>query len=795
MWARLDKHEESTTDGSTVKSGGSLSSFISPHEAQNLIKESTKYIAHAKENSSAGKGFDIHLLEDHLRKVAKQAQEFAKEFGADDWAYPAGLWHDLGKYRETFQAYIQRGTGINPDAHIEKDSDPRTNHASSGAIYAIDALKKLGEEVGLPLAYIIAGHHAGLPDYEGGGEAKGAPLREVLERDKSLLKEALREQIPEDILSCDKPVTPCPGEDPDGAHLWIRMLFSCLVDADFLDTESFMSPHLAEQRPVATPLDKLLDAFNEGMTTMTTMVQNSELSPVNKIRAEFLSQCREAATKAPGIFTLTVPTGGGKTLSSLAFALEHAIRHKKRRIIYAIPYTSIIEQTAEVFNDIVAPLGGSVLEHHSNVEPDKESQENAKSRLATENWDAPIVVTTTVQLFESLFAARTSRCRKLHNIANSVVVLDEVQLLPLQHLAPIRKIIALLAQYYGVTFVLSTATPTGLSAQSSPFGKKLLEGLSSTEIVRNPGKYYDALKRVRYNLPADFTKSRSWADTAKDLEQYDSVLVIVNKRQDAKDLFDLMPSGTYHLSALMCAAHRSCVIEEIKDRLKEDIPTKVVSTQLVEAGVDFDFPVVYRAMAGLDSIVQAAGRCNREGKLDAGQVVVFVPPSKPPPGTISTAIASCKSALNSGNVQVSIDTPQVFERYFSHLFAQVELDTANMQDLLERDAGRLQIQFRTAAHKFRMIDDANTHTVYVRYGEETDGWLEELKFHVNRELLRKLQRYSVTVYNYQFDAMFVRGDIEEVSQGFYAQSGGGIYDDKLGLLVGEIELTPGMSVQ
>ena len=733
-----------------------------------------------------GKGFGIHLLEDHLRKVAKQAQEFAKEFGADDWAYPAGLWHDLGKYRATFQAYILRGTGINPDAHIEKDSDPRTNHASSGAIYAREKLGK----VGLPLAYIIAGHHAGLPDYEGGGEAKGAPLREVLERDKTLLEEVLREQIPEDIFSGNRPETNCPG-GCSGAHLWIRMLFSCLVDADFLDTESFMSPHLAEQRPVATPLDKLLDAFNKGMTAM---VQNSEMSPVNKIRAEFLSQCREAASKAPGIFTLTVPTGGGKTLSSLAFALKHAVKHQKRRIIYAIPYTSIIEQTAEVFKDIVAPLDDSILEHHSNIEPDKESKENAKSRLATENWDAPIVVTTTVQFFESLFAARTSRCRKLHNIANSVVVLDEIQLLPLQHLAPIRKVMDLLAQYYGVTFVLSTATPTGLSAQSSPFGKKLLESLSSTEIVRNPGKYYNALKRVHYNLPANLTKSRSWADIVKDLEQYDSVLVVVNKRQDAKDLFDLMPSGTYHLSALMCAAHRSCVIKEIKDRLKEDIPTKVVSTQLVEAGVDFDFPVVYRAMAGLDSIVQAAGRCNREGNLDAGQVVVFVPPSKPPLGTISTAIASCKSILSCLNEQESIDSPQVFERYFSHLFAQVELDTANMQDLLERDAGRLQIQFRTAALKFRMIDDANTHTIYVKYEEEVDGWLQELRFHPNRELLRKLQRYSVTVYDRQFNAMLDRGDIEEVSSGFYAQCNSNVYDDKLGLLVGEIELTPGNSV-
>ena len=752
-----------------------------------MTKENVEYIAHARENPSAQNGFDIHSLEDHLRKVAKQAQEFAKEFNAGDWAYPAGLWHDLGKYRVAFQAYIQRGTGINPDAHIEKDSDPRTNHASSGAIYSRE---KLGDR-GLPLAYMIAGHHAGLPDYEGGGEAKGAHLREVLERDKPLLEEALREHIPDDIRVSDKPITSCHG-NADGAHLWIRMLFSCLVDADFLDTESFMSPHLFEQRPTTFPLKKLLDSFNRHMDTIT---QKSEKSLVNKLRAEFLSQCRHTAAASPGIFTLTIPTGGGKTLSSLAFALEHAIRYKKRRIIYAIPYTSIIDQTAKIFYKIFSDLGDIVLEHHSNIEPDKESRENHRSRLATENWDAPIIVTTTVQLFESLFAARTSRCRKLHNIVNSVIVLDEIQLLPLQHLAPIRKIMGLLARHYGVTFILSTATPTGLNEQTSPFGKKLLEGLDSTEIVDGIGKYYDQLKRVHYELPADFQDSRSWAEIAEELTQYDSVLVIVNKRQDAKDLFDLMPAETYHLSALMCAAHRSHVIEEIRTRLREDKPTRVISTQLVEAGVDFDFPVVYRAMAGLDSIVQAGGRCNREGTLnDVGKVVVFVPPSSPPRGTISTAIASCISVLSSLDQQVSIDSPEVFERYFNHLFAQVESDSANMYELLERDAGRLQIQFRTAALKFRMIDDANTHTLYVRYGEKTDDWLEQLKFHPSRELLRKLQRYSVTVYNHQFDAMLSRGDIEEVYSGFYAQSGGGTYDEKLGLLVGKIELTPGNSV-
>lgn len=749
---------------------------------QNLMQEKMTYIAHAKQNLPA------HPLEDHLRKVAHLGQEFAEIFGASDWAYLAGLWHDLGKYRKAFQAYIMRGSGIDPNAHIENNNNPRTNHASSGAIHSI---KKLDKERGLPLAYIIAGHHAGLPDYDSSGEAKGSSLQEILEHDKSLYEEILHEQIPEDILSHEKPTSFCPGHQ-DGAHLWIRMLFSCLVDADFLDTEAFMSPDKSKQRPVAISLDKLLSAFNKNMDIK---MKNSENSNINEIREQLLSQCREAAKESSGIFTLTIPTGGGKTLSSLAFALEHAIRHKKRRVIYAIPYTSIIEQTAEVFAEILDPFGNLVLEHHSNIEPDKESKEDNKSRLATENWDAPIIVTTTVQLFESLFAARTSRCRKLHNLVNSVIVLDEVQLLPLEHLNPIREVIALLAKHYGVTFVLSTATPTALNTQNNPFGKKLLTGLDRTEIIRSPTKYYDSLKRVHYTLPTDFQQTRSWEEIAKELKQYSSVLVIVNKRQDAKDLFELMPDGTYHLSALMCAEHRSNVIKEIKKRIKNNKPTKVISTQLVEAGVDFDFPVVYRSMAGLDSIVQAGGRCNRENKIkgNKGKVIVFIPPSKQPPGIITMAISSCISTLSNLSKNAPIDSPQIFECYFNRLFTKINTDIAKIGELLKRDADRLQIQFRTAAQKFRMIDNTNMHTVYVRYGKDTDSWLERLRYHPNRDLLKKLQRYTVTIYAHHFKEMCAKGDIEEIYSGFYAQTDHGdynnkIYDNNIGLVVGDVKI-------
>ena len=730
-----------------------------------------EYIAHAEQKEDGT--FKKHQLEDHLRKVAKLAESFAGEFKAGDWAYLAGLWHDLGKYRQSFQAYIRKGTGLNPEAHIEKENDSRTNHASSGAIYAQRELGKMG----LPLSYMIAGHHAGLPDYEGGGEAPGAYLVEVLQRDKKLEKEALQAPIPDDIRNSPPPETFCLG-DKEGFHLWVRMLFSCLVDADFLDTEGFYSPEKSEKRKPRHNLDEMLERFNAHMEELQ---RGAGISAVNEIRSDLLAQSRTKAKCMPGIFTMTIPTGGGKTLSSLAFALEHAVQYKKRRIIYAIPYTSIIEQTAGIFQKIFSSLGELVLEHHSNIEPDKADKENHWSRLATENWDAPLVVTTTVQLFESLFAARTSRCRKLHNLVNSVIVLDEAQLLPIRHLDPIRKVISLLSEHYGVTFVLSTATPTGLSEQTSPFGRKLLEGLKSNEIIKKPETYFNKLKRVHYELPKNFNATVSWESLVSELAQYESVLVVVNKRQDARELFELMPEGALHLSALMCAAHRSEVIKEIRKRLASGKPTKVISTQLVEAGVDFDFPVVYRAMAGLDSIVQSAGRCNREGRLESGCVVVFVPPTNPPPGDISTAIASTRSTLECLKPEANkLDQPETIERYFDHLFSQAkQLDSCGMEKLLVGDAGAGQVQFRTASKRFRLIDDRNTHTVYVRY-KEAEDLLKELGDYSTRGLLRKLQRYSVTLYDYQFQEMFRLGAIEEI-QGYFAQTSIGIYSKTTGL--------------
>jgi CRISPR-associated endonuclease/helicase Cas3 len=566
----------------------------------------------------------------------------------------------------------------------------------------------------------------------------------------------------------------------DGLHLWLRMLFSCLVDADFLDTEAFMDGDKAATRSGYPDLPGLMNDFNQFMANKSA---SAEATSVNIIRADILRQCYEKAEFAPGLFSLTVPTGGGKTLSGMAFALSHAVKHEKKRIIYVIPYTSIIEQTANIFREI---FGDNVVEHHANLDPDKE---DARSRLATENWDAPIIVTTNVQFFESLFAARTSRCRKLHNIVNSVVVLDEAQLLPPEFLQPIADVMNQLASHYGVTFVLSTATQPALGS-FQPFGGKPFRGLDNVrEIMDDPDILYQQLKRVEVSIPENLQTPRDWQSIATELLQHPSVLCIVSRRDDARELHRLMTANdegkaTLHLSALMCGEHRSRVIADIKSRLQRNEPVRVISTQLVEAGVDLDFPVVYRALAGLDSIAQAAGRCNREGKQDGlGRVVVFVPPKLAPPGLLRQAAQISVSLLSDG--QGDVLARSLAKQFFEHLYVRApSLDKFGIHELLTQDARDVQIQLRTVAEKFRLIDDSAYQTILVRYGDSAK-WLDMLeKEGPQRWLMRKLQRYSVNIPKRLFLQLEQRGDVQESKklQGFFVQIGDTLYDKTLGVV-------------
>ena len=736
-----------------------------------------------------------HLLATHLHKVADLAREFAQAIepaGAlGDWAHLAGLWHDLGKYRPGFQKYVRLAD--NPDAHIEgKVGGREKTHSAAGALWAMQQLNQPNRPNGNILAYLIAGHHAGLDDWDRG-------LKERLHSEDSQqeLKEALAANPPASILEHGDLAAQIPG-GANGFALWVRLLFSCLVDADFLDTEAHFDAGKPARRVGFPTLAQMRLAFDAHMAALPVVESN-----VNTLRADILHQCRSKAALPAGFFSLTVPTGGGKTLSSLAFALAHARAHDKRRIIYAIPYTSIIEQTADVFRDVFKTLGDEVLiEHHSQADA-AEKDETARSRLACENWDAPLVVTTNVQLFESLFARKTSRCRKLHNLVASVIVLDEAQQLPPAFLQPILDVLNLLVAHYGVTVVLCTATQPALNSTDYFDANKNLRGLENVrEIIDHPDALFDALKRVDVTLPPDWTSPTAWADVAAQLSDEDCVLSIVNTRKAARELQRLMPADTLHLSALMCGAHRKDVITQIKARLKakregvDQRPLRVVSTQLVEAGVDIDFPVVYRALAGLDSIAQAAGRCNREGRMEGkGRVVVFVPPEKPPLGYLSKGADVCISTLH-GQAHDPL-ARSLFERYFKEFYHSVDLDAKEVvKKLTINDRKTLSVQFRTAAEAFRLIDDQDSATVVVRYAEQRDEIAKLLGILVKegprRSLMRKLQRYTVSIHKRVADKMLAQGGLTLPMPGLYVQvNAENLYDSMLGLKLEDDVYNPG----
>lgn len=735
------------------------------------MQDTMDAISHIRINADGEPEF--RPLVEHLGGVAQKAASFAGEFGAQDWARYSGMLHDLGKYSTDFQRYIRAQNDL--DAHIET-APSRVNHSTAGAVYAAE---NMGTTGAIP-AYLIAGHHAGLPDFHSADSGRSALNNRLREgRKAGLLDQALAGRVPREVLEVTAP-TSTPQGGQDGFHLWVRMLFSCLVDGDFLDTESFMNPEKSKARGTFPPLSQLRDALNRHMEYLA---RNADPTPLNAIRAEIYRQCLDAADGDPGLFSLTVPTGGGKTLASLVFALRHAESHGKRRVIYAIPYTSIIEQTADVFREVLGDLQDALIEHHSNAESDPE-REDHKTRLACENWDAPLIVTTNVQLFESLFAARTSRCRKLHNIANSVIILDEAQTLPPEFLQPMVNCMRLLAEHYGVSFVFCTATQPELGSRKG--FDSLFKGLDGIrEIMDDVGGLYRTLKRVNVHLPPDLHAPTDWETLAGELAALDrSVLCIVNRREDCRVLYELLHRSdgapVYHLSALMCGQHRSDLIAEIKQRLKAGDTVKVISTQLVEAGVDLDFPVVYRALAGLDAIAQAAGRCNREDRLPGGgEVHVFIPPKEPPPGLLRQAAQKTRQVLH--GVEDDPLTPERFRRFFTEFYGDAETDKRGIEDLLAVQPG-FAVSFRTAAAKFRLIDDDYSDTLFVKHGKGAELLDLLAAKGPERWLLRKLQRYAVNLPKWDITRLQAESQIAEPYPGMFVQTVDTLYHTKMGVL-------------
>jgi CRISPR-associated endonuclease/helicase Cas3 len=564
-------------------------------------------------------------LDRHLSEVSVLAGQFAAKFGAEDWGQLAGALHDIGKYSDEFQDKLTGRIG-----HVD--------HSTAGARFAAGEYGPAGRL----LAYVIAGHHTGLANWDGDG-AGLSTLERRLSPTKHFIPElsGWERSVPVAASLSSPKLTRRP--DLKGAlaregislALFARFLLSALVDADRLCTEAFYATAEGRKIPLRggwQPLASLKSRLDLHMATVESDaakdLTSARRQQVQQERAIILAAGRAAAQRPKGLFSLTVPTGGGKTLASLSFALDHVLKHDLDRIIYVIPFTSIIEQTARVFRDALGPeLAGHVIEHHSAFREDEavaklergqgESalQAGERLRLATENWDAPIIVTTAVQFFESLFSNRTSQCRKLHNIARSVIIMDEAQTLPLSLLRPTIAAIEELTLNYSATAVLCTATQPAVIAERPDGSPGFYGGLSNVrEIIDAPDTLYERLRRVTVRKPRTLTPD----ELTQELSALEQVLCIVGTRAQARDLYKSLMIQTdrstlFHLSALMCPAHRTAKLAEIKSALEKG-PCRVVATTVVEAGVDIDFPVVWRQMAGLDSIAQAAGRCNREGR-------------------------------------------------------------------------------------------------------------------------------------------------------------------------------------
>ena len=680
-------------------------------------------------------------LEEHLRETARLAEQFAQSFQAGGYGKQVGGIHDKGKASQPFQDHLH--------------GDPRpVNHSDAGA----QMLYRQGNDIA---AICVAGHHTGLPNYGTTADPAGEPtfLGRMKRRD-------LPDSSPGDELF---PLDPAPLPLPESYRnsmgrveksFFIRMLYSCLTDADFLDTERFMQDDTVLRQPgesiqvLNQKLDRYLD--RKGFLAPT--------KEINRKRAAILRQCLEGANQSPGLFSLTVPTGGGKTVSSLAFALRHAAAYGKQRVIYVIPYCSIIDQTAGEFRKILGEE--NVLEHHSGVVYEKESVAKSAEReekewkdpcrdpmaLATENWDKPVVVTTMVQFFESLYAAHSSRCRKLHNIANSVVIFDEAQMIPVHHLWPCVVAITQLVQHFSVSAVLCTATQPALNGLIQQFAP----GLKIRELCSDPLSLYRSFRRVTFRMePAPL----SYLELAGRLMEQPQVLCVLNTRKAVQQVYQqLSGEGNYCLTTYLYPARRQVLIQEIRKRLKDGLPCRVVSTSLIEAGVDVDFPTLYRQLAGLDSILQAAGRCNREGihSPEESIVTVFQLQDAPSEEMIEKNIEAFQYAIHA---HPELEHPDTIQIYFYQLYYRKgEFDRENIIKM----ARSKDLPFREIENKFHLIDETSK-TVYIPL-EEGAKLVERLRSgEVSRSLFRQLGRYGVPVPAYQFQALYQAGDIELVT--------------------------------
>jgi CRISPR-associated endonuclease/helicase Cas3 len=704
------------------------------------------YYAHSSPSSDK---LNWQPLSEHLSNVGDLASENAKMFAAHDMAKVAGLLHDLGKYSKSFQARLD-------------GSKTPADHSTAGAQLAGQKYPQIGKL----LAFAIAGHHAGLAN----GIDEGSQRSTLT--DRLQLKTEL-DPIWESEISLPDKVDLPKGFHPSQGHVGfqfaflLRMVFSCLIDADRTDTQRYMLS--LEKKPFFKTTYPTLDALRIKLDThLSKMAAKVVPNELNVLRARILGHSRKQATLPPGLFSMTVPTGGGKTLTSMAFAFDHALQYGQRRVIYVIPFTSIIEQNARVFKEAFGDLSTGVIEHHSAFDRDadlKLDKSNSKAhysdklRIAMESWDAPVIVTTAVQFFESLFSDRPSQCRKLHNIANSVIVLDEAQTLPLKLLRPVMAAIDELARNYKCTIMLCTATQPALREDQGFFN-----GFQNVrEIAPEPEKLFEQLKRTQVHAIGPQTDEQ----LVDCLRKHTQVLMIVNNRRHARSLYDAIKDepGAYHLSTLMIAKHRTAVLDVVRQKLLAGEPCKLISTSLIEAGVDVDFPVLYRAEAGLDSVAQAAGRCNREGKrpLEESIVSVFQSDEWSAPPELAQLAGNMRMVMR--NHAGDVLAPDAMTMYFKNVYWSnaAELDAKQLLPMHNDHARHLSFPFQNIAKAFSMIE-SHLQPVIVPLDDIANRLVQSLRFAEKvGGIARQLQPYLVQIPKTGFEALRKAGAISVIA--------------------------------
>lgn len=677
-----------------------------------------EYLAHRNDNGKK------QLLKEHLEKTALLCGKFADRFGAYEWGYCCGLLHDLGKYSLKFQERIN-GSGQKAD------------HSTAGA-------KLCWEKKGYYqfLSYCIAGHHTGLLDT--GSKSDTSSSGTMMGRIKKNIDDyqAYKKELEIPTIK-NIPFHPVRGENMDFfCSMLIRMLYSCLVDADYLDTEAFMA-----EESIRDSGESIEALFHKLNAYISAWLKHSDLDTVNGRRTEILKHCIAMGEEGQGLFRLTVPTGGGKTISSLAFALKHALKHHMDRIIYVIPYTSIIEQNAKIFADILGER--NVLENHCNVDYES-SEELRPMQLAAENWDKPVIVTTNVQFFESLFSNRSSKCRKLHNIANSVIIFDEAQMLPNDYLKPCMHAIEQILRYYHSSVVLCTATQPALKDLLSP-------EIKATELCPRMECQFSFFKRASIKNLGTIPKN----DLIRRLKSERQALCILNTRKDTQKIYqNIKGKGIYYLSTTMYPVHRNRILDAIRKRLQCQEKCIVISTSLVEAGVDLDFQTVYRQLAGMDSIIQAAGRCNREGKRGLSECFTYIyklEKMKYAPGQ-RQQMEVTESLISDNRDFEDLET---ITSYFEMLY-HFRGDSLDKKEIMENFSGK-NFKFAKTGREFQLIEE-NTKVIMIPKEEEAERILGQIEMKgFTKELVRKMGKYCVAVYENDFQKMFVAGMVKGIS--------------------------------